>query len=448
LKFYGELLVLKYIILQYVRQEEYKLKVYLQKYFSELASLSLFLVKAKLIFELLFILMFGSIYLTINTDAVYTIDIFNLNLTNNNSKITLYVVFTIVSTILIMLIKKIQVTSLVKKEYAKLKFLYKCVFGINHLISLILIFIIATKFLNVTVLIILLLLIIVNLFISKDYLIKAIIITCLFILTIQLYNFFDLKLKYEHILTFTVLTTSIYLYRLRFKDLDFKLYSQKFIFSKIIGSNQNLRLNIPISFVLVHNVMISLPSMIPLKITDVQLLSYLVFIYLISIIYLQIKNPILINLDWYGSFISYISKSKNGERKLLEVLEYNNLKLIFFLTSLVIIECVFIYHMFIWWIFPISFLIWNIDNTFSLFSFKILSITQRENIRQHSNKQLPYVILSGCCLPLIVNKSISDIDVNILIVFIIYIILMIVVMLVKREGRVEFKKRTKEKNYE
>jgi hypothetical protein len=330
LKFYGELLVLKYIILQYVRQEEYKLKVYLQKYFSELASLSLFLVKAKLIFELLFILMFGSIYLTINTDAVYTIDIFNLNLTDNNSKITLYVVFTIVSTILIMLIKKIQVTSLVKKEYAKLKFLYKCVFGINHLISLILIFIIATKFLNVTVLIILLLLIIVNLFISKDYLIKAIIITCLFILTIQLYNFFDLKLKYEHILTFTVLTTSIYLYRLRFKDLDFKLYSQKFIFSKIIGSNQNLRLNIPISFVLVHNVMISLPSMIPLKITDVQLLSYLVFIYLISIIYLQIKNPILINLDWYGSFISYISKSKNGERKLLEVLEYNNLKLIFF----------------------------------------------------------------------------------------------------------------------
>ena len=424
------------------------LKVYLQKYFSELASFSLFLVKAKLILELLFVIIFSSIYLTINIDTVYTIDIYNLDLSNSNLTIILYAIFTIASAILIIVIKKIKINSLAKKEYKKLKFLYKCVFGINHLISLFLMFVIAMKLLNIIVLSVLLLLIIINLFISKDYLIKAIIIMSLFILLIQLYNFYDLNVNYEHIFTFALLAIAIYIYNLKFKKLDFILYSQKFISSRIIGSNQNLLLNIPISFILVHNAMISLPGMISIKFTEVQLLSYIVFIYLLSIIYLQIKNPILINLDWYGNFIRYISKRKNGEHKLLEVLEYNNLILILFITSLVFFECIFIYNTWIWWIFPISFLIWNIDNTFSLFSFKILSITQRENIRQHSNKQLPYVILSGCCLPLIVNKSISDIDVNILIVFIIYIILMIVVMLVKREGRVEFKKRTKEKNYE
>ncbi|RIL16211.1 hypothetical protein BUY99_14900, partial [Staphylococcus gallinarum] len=125
---------------------------------------------------------------------------------------------------------------------------------------------------------------------------------------------------------------------------------------------------------------ISLPKALSISLTHIQFIGYILLLYCISIITIQIQNPILINIDWYANFVKYTLKSMTIEVDLLKILDRNNLLILNSMALAFLIECRYLFNYWAWWLFPLLILIWYIDSAFSLYSFKILSISQRENL--------------------------------------------------------------------
>ncbi|RIN77169.1 hypothetical protein, partial [Staphylococcus simulans] len=195
-------------------------------------------------------------------------------------------------------------------------------------------------------------------------------------------------------------------------------------------------------------ILIVIPSLIPSYFTSKQLIIYIVIVILIVIITLQIHNSILINLDWYSNFICYLSNSNRNPKILLNILHRNNLKIIFIIGFSIFLESLYIYNQLYWWIFPLLFLIWKIDCSFTYYSFKVLSVSQRENLRQHTNKQLPYVCLIGIAVFLMttINKIETKIDFSRFGIFVVCLALISLVYILEKEGEVSFIERM-ERNF-
>ncbi|MCG7337792.1 hypothetical protein MHZ36_00680 [Staphylococcus sp. ACRSN] len=437
--------MLKYVVMQYIRQKESKLSVYLQRYFIELEPYALLFVKSSIWMNIISLIVAVCMILFVPINAQMLLDKYSVDINDLNFQIFILSFLIILITKLTAVLISINKKTVINKRSFYLNMIYKIIFGQEYLASIILILCAISRFYNVwtTLLLLIFILIIVRcyhqIFINSAY---------IFFTGLCLYNvaiFFSLNIESRIWYGGEMITLIAICYHLlvnkAFNTNNRK--SQLIIFNHIFKVKYPVFLNVPVLLLIGQYLAISLPKALSISLTQIQFIGYILLLYCISIITIQIQNPILINIDWYANFVKYTLKPITTEVDLLKILERNNLIILISMAFVFFIESIYLFNHWLWWLFPLLFLIWHIDSAFSLYSFKILSISQRENLRQHTKKQLPYIFLIGISIMLITTKNISYHLTNKLtiVTFISYILLVVLAIIFKKEGKTNFKNR-------
>ncbi|MEM5396469.1 hypothetical protein [Staphylococcus gallinarum] len=437
--------MLKYLVMQYIRQKESKLRVYLQRYFIELEPYSLLFVKSSVLMNIISLVGALCIILFIPINAQILLDKYSVDINDLNFQIMVLSLLIVLITKLTAILISINRGNTINKRSFYLNLLYKLIFGQEYLASIILILCVIYRFYNLWTSLLLLIFILIiircyhQIFINSAY---------IFFTGLCLYNvaiFFSLNIESRIWYGGAMITLLATCYHL-LVNRTFNHNNRKFqliIFNQILKVKYPVFLNVPILLIIGQYLAISLPKALPISLTQIQFIGYILLLYCISIITIQIQNPILINIDWYANFVKYTFKSMTTEVDLLKILDRNNLLILITMAFVFFIESLYLFNNWLWWLFPLSFLIWYIDSSFSLYSFKILSISQRENLRQHTKKQLPYIFLIGISIMLITSKNIFyHLTSKLTIVIVIsYILLVVLAIIFKKEGKTNFKNR-------
>ncbi|MGX9977294.1 hypothetical protein [Staphylococcus gallinarum] len=437
--------MLKYLVMQYIRQKESKLRVYLQRYFIELEPYSLLFVKSSFLMNIISLVGAICIILFIPINAQILLDKYSLDINDLNFQIMVLSLLIVLITKLTAILISINKGNIINKRSLYLNMIYKLIFGQEYIASIILILCVIYRFYNLWTSLLLLIFILIiircyhQIFINSAY---------IFFTGLCLYNvaiFFSLNIEpciWYGGAMITLLATCYHLFVNKPCNRNNRK-CQFIIFNQIFKVKYPVFLNVPIFLLIGQYLAISLPKALSISLTHIQFIGYILLLYCISIITIQIQNPILINIDWYANFVKYTLKSMTIEVDLLKILDRNNLLILNSMALVFLMECRYLFNYWAWWLFPLLILIWYIDSAFSLYSFKILSISQRENLRQHTKKQLPYIFLIGISIMLLTGKNnFYQLTNKLTIVIVIsYILLVVLAVIFKKEGKTNLKNR-------
>lgn len=422
--------------------------MYLKRYFSELEPFSLILVKIGLFLNYITILATLLFIITTHINIEYLVYTFFDNTLLKNIYIALASIFYIVITEILLVLSRINIYKYFKNLEFKYQFLYKVVFGQEYVITMLIIIVISIKLLNIIYTLAIMLIAIITVWTNIKELKVFLYLLSIIILLYQLVIITNVNIESHILIGSMVIIAIAYIYNSIYKKVTVEKdrNAQLMVLKSITKSRHFKLIDIPIMAVVLQYLAMVIPRIFSIPFTDIQLIGYINIVTVLLIIITQIKNPILINLDWYANFVKYVFKLKNNSYILIHVLERNNLIVILSITSLIFVESIFIYNVWCWWLIPLMLLLWYIDNAFTYYSFKFLSVSQRENLRQHTNKQLPYVCFIGISILLltsVVNLNIRNIKIT-LVLIVTYLLLFGLTSLLKREGKENFKRRIEE----
>ncbi|WP_220454498.1 hypothetical protein, partial [Staphylococcus gallinarum] len=140
--------MLKYLVMQYIRQKESKLRVYLQRYFIELEPYSLLFVKSSVLMNIISLVGALCIILFIPINAQILLDKYSVDINDLNFQIMVLSLLIVLITKLTAILISINRGNTINKRSFYLNLLYKLIFGQEYLASIILILCVIYRFYN------------------------------------------------------------------------------------------------------------------------------------------------------------------------------------------------------------------------------------------------------------------------------------------------------------